>query len=137
MRRPAADRCACRQAHGRNPGRELRPASTRSQQPDSVRPQAVLFTVDGKGIVTRPEALRSPTTAAAPRSKNKLKGTLVQGREGEPHPFGRADAPYTFVPAPLAQPEDDELTTEAKNRGVTATMGTSASSRARSSFQPS
>ena len=58
------------------------------------------MTVDGKGIVMRPEALRSPTAAAAARSKNKLKGRLSKGEKANRKRMAEVGAVYTVTPYP-------------------------------------
>ena len=75
------------------------------QRPAGGVGEAVVITVDGKGIVMRPEALRSQTAQAAARSKNKLKGRLSKGEKANRKRMAEVGAVYTVDPVPRT-PED-------------------------------
>jgi len=75
------------------------------QRPAGGADEAVVITVDGKGIVMRPEALRSPTAQTAARSKNKLKGRLSKGEKANRKRMAEVGAVYTVDPVPRT-PED-------------------------------
>ena len=75
------------------------------QRPAGGVGEAVVITVDGNGIVMRPEALRSQTAQAAARSKNKLKGRLSKGEKANRKRMAEVGAVYTVDPVPRT-PED-------------------------------
>lgn len=75
------------------------------QCPVAGADEAVMLTVDGKGIVMLPEALRPQTARAAARSKNKLKGRLSKGEKANRKRMAEVGAVYTVTPVPRT-PED-------------------------------
>ena len=77
------------------------------KRPFAEAGQTILMTVDGKGVVMRPEALRSPTAKAAARSKNKLKGRLSKGEKANRKRMAEVGAVYTVVP--VSRTPDDVM----------------------------
>jgi hypothetical protein len=75
------------------------------QCPAVEQNEVVVITCDGKGVVMRPEALRSPTAKAAARSQNKLKGRLSRGEKANRKRMAEVGAVYTVAPVPRT-PED-------------------------------
>ncbi len=74
---------------------------------DRPRPQAapdevVVLSVDGKGIVMRPEALRPATQSAAARATTKLETRLSKGEKRNRKRMAEVGTVYTAVPVPRA-----------------------------------
>lgn len=67
--------------------------------------EVVVISADGKGVVMRPEGLRSQTAQAAARSKNKLKGRLSKGEKANRKRMAEVGAVYTVIPAPRTPEE--------------------------------
>ena len=67
--------------------------------------EVVVISVDGKGIVMRPEGLRPQTAQAAQKSKRKLKGRLSKGEKANRKRMAEVGAVYTVAPVPRS-PED-------------------------------
>lgn len=62
--------------------------------------EVVVISADAKGIVMRPEGLRSATAAAAARSENRLKGRLSKGEKANRKRMAEVGAVYTVEPVP-------------------------------------
>lgn len=60
----------------------------------------VVISVDGKGIVMRPEALRPATAAKAAAATTKLKGRLSKGEKSNRKRMAEVGAVYTASPVP-------------------------------------
>lgn len=67
--------------------------------------QILVLTVDGKGIVMRPEALREATRKVAQKSKRKLKKRLTKGEKTGRKRMATVAAVYTIEPF-YRKPED-------------------------------
>ncbi len=72
------------------------------ERPVAAEGEVVVISADGKGVVMRPEGLRSQTAAAAARSKTKLKGRLSKGEKANRKRMATVGAVYTVVPVPRA-----------------------------------
>lgn len=67
--------------------------------------EVVVLSVDGKGIVMRPDGLRAQTARAAQQSSRKLKGRLSKGEKSNRKRMAEVGAVYTVAPVPRT-PED-------------------------------
>jgi len=67
--------------------------------------EVVVVSVDGKGIVMRPDGLRPQTARAAAGSTRKLKGRLSKGEKSNRKRMAEVAAVYTVQPVPRS-PED-------------------------------
>jgi hypothetical protein len=73
--------------------------ATRPHQP--AEPSDVLIiSVDGKGIVMRPDALRAPTAARAAKATTKLKTRLSKGEKRNRKRLAEVGAIYDITPVP-------------------------------------
>ncbi|MHB1740405.1 MAG: ISKra4 family transposase [Actinomycetes bacterium] len=62
--------------------------------------EVVVISVDGKGIVMRPEGLRAATAAKAATSEHKLAGRLSRGEKANRKRMAEVGAVYTVTPVP-------------------------------------
>jgi hypothetical protein len=91
----------------------------------------VVISVDGKGIVMRPDALRSTTAKAAATATPKLEGRLSKGEKRNRKRMAEVGAVYDLTPAArsaaqvMARPDEDDLpppAPAARNKWVTASV---------------
>lgn len=90
----------------------------------------VVISVDGKGIVMRPDGLRPHTAAKAAAARTKLKGRLSKGEKANRKRMAEVGAVYTVKPVPRTATDvmarhDDKSTTEApkaKDKWLTASV---------------
>lgn len=68
--------------------------------PAARREEVVVLSVDGKGIVMRPDGLRAATAARAAASDNKLKGRLSKGEKRDRKRMAEVGAVYVVKPVP-------------------------------------
>lgn len=73
---------------------------THRQVPTGDPGDVLVLSCDGKGVVMRPGALRTPTARAAAKTNPKLQTRLVQGREAQPQTDGRAQRRLRRHPRP-------------------------------------
>ena len=73
---------------------------TSHPRPPAAPDEVVVVSVDAKGIVMRPEALRPATRSAAARSTTKLETRLSKGEKRNRKRLAEVGAVYTVVPAP-------------------------------------
>jgi hypothetical protein len=99
------------------------------QTPKCASGDVVVLSVDGKGIVMRPEALRGATKKAAQASSPKLEGRLSKGEKRGRKRMAEIGAVYDVTPVPrgptdVMAPKDDEPVKgpEAKNKWLTASV---------------
>jgi hypothetical protein len=69
-------------------------------RPEAGPDEVVVLSVDGKGIVMRPDALRPATARAAKTSTSKLKTRLSKGEKRNRKRMAEVGAVYTAVPVP-------------------------------------
>ena len=78
---------------------------TATERPD-VPPEAVLvLSVDGKGVIMRPEALRPATAKAAAKSQSKLATRVSPGEKRDRKRMAEVGAVYDVRPV-IRTPED-------------------------------
>ncbi|MGH9267532.1 MAG: ISKra4 family transposase, partial [Acidimicrobiales bacterium] len=90
----------------------------------------IVISVDGKGIVMRPDGLRPHTAAKAAAARTKLKGRLSKGEKANRKRMAEVGAVYTVKPVPRTATDvmarhDDKSTTEApkaKDKWLTASV---------------
>jgi hypothetical protein len=70
------------------------------ERPVADGEDVVVISADGKGVVMRPEGLRSQTAKAAARSKTKLKGRLSKGEKANRKRMAEVGTVYTVAPVP-------------------------------------
>ena len=75
---------------------------TSRPRPQAAPEEAVVLSVDGKGIVMRPGALRPATQSAAAHSTTKLETRLSKGEKRNRKRMAEVGAVYTVVPVPRA-----------------------------------
>lgn len=73
---------------------------TSRPRPEAGAGDVVVLSVDGKGIVMRPGALRPATASAAARSTTKLETRLSKGEKRNRKRMAEVGAVYTVVPVP-------------------------------------
>jgi len=101
-----------------------------SPRPAADTEDVVVLSVDGKGIVMRPDALRPATAELAERSAPKLAARLSKGEKRNRKRMAEVGAVYNVTPIPRTPadilPEDDgaEVTPapEAKRKWLTASV---------------
>jgi len=102
-----------------------------ARAPATAVGDVVVISVDGKGIVMRPEALRAATAARAARSEHKLQTRLSRGEQSNRKRMAEVGAVYDVTPAPRSAPdvlsrpgpdEDRAPAPEAANKWVTASV---------------
>jgi hypothetical protein len=71
-------------------------------RPRADTEEAVVLSVDGKGVVMRPGARRPATESAAARSTTKLETRLSKGEKRNRKRMAEVGAVYTVVPVPRA-----------------------------------
>jgi len=100
-------------------------------RPEASAEEVVVISVDGKGIVMRPGALRPATASAAERTTTKLEGRLSKGEKRNRKRMAEVGAVYTVVPVPrgagdvLASAADDhprKAAPTAKDKWLTASV---------------
>lgn len=69
-------------------------------RPEADPDEVVVISVDGKGIVMRPEALRAATASAAAKATTKLETRLSKGEKRNRKRMAEVGAVYTAVPVP-------------------------------------
>ncbi len=69
-------------------------------RPPADPEEVVVISVDGKGIVMRPEALRAATATAAAKATTKLETRLSKGEKRNRKRMAEVGAVYTAVPVP-------------------------------------
>jgi hypothetical protein len=103
----------------------------RHERPVAGDGEVVVISVDGKGVVMRPEGLRDQTAKAAAKSKKKLKGRLSKGEKLNRKRMAEVGAVYTVTPVPRAiedvMAHSSEVTTpkeapKAAHKWVTASV---------------
>jgi hypothetical protein len=103
----------------------------RQERPVAEDGEVVMISVDGKGVVMRPEGLRDQTAKAAAKSKNKLKGRLSKGEKLNRKRMAEVGAVYTVTPVPRTPADvmahSSDLTTpkeapKATHKWVTASV---------------
>lgn len=75
------------------------------ERPVAAEGEVVVISVDGKGVVMRPEGLRPQTAQAARKSNKKLKGRLSKGEKANRKRMAEVGAVYTVAPV-VRTPED-------------------------------
>lgn len=105
---------------------------TSRPRPQAAPEEVVVVSVDGKGIVMRPGALRPATQTAAERSTTKLQTRLSKGEKRNRKRMAEVGTVYTVVPAPrttadvLARGDDDagarRAAPTAKHKWLTASV---------------
>jgi hypothetical protein len=75
------------------------------QRPVAEDNEVVVISVDGKGVVMRPEGLRPQTAHAAAKANKKLKGRLSKGEKTNRKRMAEVGAVYAVAPVPRT-PED-------------------------------
>jgi hypothetical protein len=104
---------------------------TTRPRPEAAPEEVVVLSVDGKGIVMRPGALRPATQSAAARSTTKLKTRLSKGEKRNRKRMAEVGAVYTAVPvartaADVLAPGDDapgpKAAPTAKSKWLTASV---------------
>ena len=102
-----------------------------ARAPATAPGDVVVISVDGKGIVMRPESLRAATAARAARSEHKLQTRLSKGEQSNRKRMAEVGAVYDVAPVPrsaadvLSRPgadEDRPPAPEAVNKWVTASV---------------
>ena len=73
---------------------------TSRPRPQAAPDEAVVLSVDGKGIVMRPGALRPATQSAAARSTTKLETRLSKGEKRNRKRMAEVGTVYTVIPVP-------------------------------------
>ncbi len=101
-------------------------------RPPADPEEVVVISVDGKGIVMRPEALRAATATAAAKATTKLETRLSKGEKRNRKRMAEVGAVYTAVPVPrtaadvLATAADHHVTPKpapkAKAKWLTASV---------------
>ncbi len=77
-----------------------RTISGHQEHGDGHDDDVMVISVDGKGIVMRPEALRPATAAKAAAATTKLKGRLSKGEKTNRKRMAEVGAVYTVTPVP-------------------------------------
>ncbi len=89
---------------------------TSRSRPPAGPADVVVISVDGKGVVMRPGALRPATASAAAKATSKLETRLSKGEKRNRKRMAEVGAVYTVVPVPraaadvLAAADDDTRT---------------------------
>jgi hypothetical protein len=101
-------------------------------RPEAAATEVVVVSVDGKGIVMRPGALRPATASAAQKATTKLETRLSKGEKPNRKRMAEVGAVYTVVPVPrhaddvLGSAGDDtavpKTTPRAKAKWLTASV---------------
>lgn len=85
-----------------------------AKRPEPDDDEVVVLSADGKGVVMRPEGLRSATRAKAEASQNKLKGRLSKGEKSNRKRMAEVGAVYGVTP--VARSADDVMAIAAPGR---------------------
>ena len=99
------------------------PADESGNTDDSGTTDLLVLSCDGKGVVMRPEALRPATSAAAAKSRPKLRTRLSPGEKRHRKRIAEVGAVYDAAPAPRTpadnQPTPDSAHADPAPRPVT------------------
>lgn len=87
--------------------------------PAAAPGEVIVISVDGKGVVMRPEALRKATAKAAANTSTKLKGRLSKGEKANRKRMAEVGAVYTIAVVPRT-PEDVMARTTSTNQTPTS-----------------
>jgi hypothetical protein len=98
--------------------------------PPAEKGEVVVISADAKGIVMRPEGLRSATAAKAAASANKLKGRLSKGEKANRKRMAEVGAVYTISAVPrspgdiMARRDGEQIkqAPKAKDKWLTASV---------------
>ena len=74
----------------------------RAPRPPAGNGEVVVISVDGKGVVMRPDALRGPTANAAAKANPKLARRRSKGEKGNRKRMATVGAVHTVTPVPRA-----------------------------------
>lgn len=100
------------------------------ERPVAEQTEVVVISADGKGIVMRPDSLRTATAAAAAKTDKKLKGRLSKGEKRNRKRMAELGAVYTVTPVVrtpadvMARSENDrpKPAPKAQNKWLTASV---------------